>query len=53
MALLDEVVLHVHHNQSRLARVDRVEWVKLPQALFQAVGGGLSNRYLVHFCFLN
>ena len=53
MALLDEVVLHVDHDQSGLARVDGIERMQLAQTRLHAFGGGLGNRDLVHLCFLN
>ena len=53
MARLDEIVLHVDHQQRGLARVDDVERVQLAHARIHAVERGLRDRDLVHRCVLN
>ncbi len=48
MALLDEVVLHVDHEQRGLAGIDGIERMHLSHPGLHAVEGGLGNRDLVH-----
>ena len=53
VARLDEIVLHVDHEQRGGARVNGVERVQLAHPGVHAVEGGLRDRDLVHRRFLN
>jgi len=53
MARLDEIVLHVDHEQGGFARLDRLEWVRFAHPLRHAVACGGRDRDLVHRCVLN